>query len=102
YTDTWVSMGQEAEQEERLKAFAGYQVDGTLVAAAAEDAVVMHDLPAYKGKEIAADVFEGPRSVIFDQAENRLHAQKALLLAILGQWRCGAPPPGSARGSDQS
>lgn len=85
YTDTWVSMGQEAEQEERLKAFAGYQVDGTLVAAAAEDAVVMHDLPAYKGKEIAADVFEGPRSVIFDQAENRLHAQKALLLAILGQ-----------------
>lgn len=85
YTDTWVSMGQEAEREERLAAFHGYQVDARLLAQAAADAVVMHDLPAYKGLEIAEDVFEGPRSVIFDQAENRLHAQKALLLALLSR-----------------
>jgi len=83
YTDTWVSMGQETERERKLRAFSGYQVDARLVAAASEDAVVMHDLPAHKDEEIAFDVFEGPRSVIFDQAENRLHAQKALLLALL-------------------
>lgn len=85
YTDTWVSMGQEADRDERLAAFQGYQVNAQLMAAAAPDAVAMHDLPAYKGLEISEDVFEGPRSVIFDQAENRLHAQKALLLALLGQ-----------------
>lgn len=85
YTDTWVSMGQEAERAEKLASFRGFQVDAELMAAADSDAVVMHDLPAHKGEEIAEDVFEGPRSVIFDQAENRLHAQKALLLALLGQ-----------------
>lgn len=87
YTDTWVSMGQEAEREQKLRAFSGYQVDSRLVAAAAPGAVVMHDLPAKKGEEIAYDVFEGPQSVIFDQAENRLHAQKALLLALLREPR---------------
>lgn len=85
YTDTWVSMGQEAEEAQRRRAFQGFQVDASLVAEAASDAVVMHDLPAYKGIEITEDVFEGPQSVIFDQAENRLHVQKALLHAVLGQ-----------------
>ena len=68
YTDTWVSMGQESERAAKLAAFQGYQVDSELMAAASPDAVVMHDLPAHKGEEIAEDVFEGPRSVIFDQA----------------------------------
>ena len=78
-------MGQEEQRAEKLKAFQGFQVDRSLVAAAASDAVVMHDLPAHKGEEITEEVFEGPRSVIFDQAENRLHVQKAVLHAVLGQ-----------------
>ena len=85
YTDVWVSMGQEEQRAEKLKAFQGFQVDRSLVAAAASDAVVMHDLPAHKGEEITEEVFEGPQSVIFDQAENRLHVQKAVLHAVLGQ-----------------
>ncbi|HET7560328.1 MAG TPA: ornithine carbamoyltransferase [Limnochordia bacterium] len=83
YTDTWVSMGQEREAEVRAHAFAGYQLDEALVARAKPDVMVMHDLPAYRGKEIAAAVMDGPQAVIWEQAENRLHAQKALLCALL-------------------
>ncbi len=83
YTDTWVSMGQEAEAEIKEKAFAAYQVDAKLVKLASPDAIVMHCLPAHRGCEITAEVIDGPQSVIFDQAENRLHAQKAILALIL-------------------
>lgn len=78
-TDTWISMGQEAEQEERIKAFAGFQIDSALLAKAKSDAIVLHCLPAYRGFEIAADVIDGVQSVVWDEAENRLHAQKALM-----------------------
>jgi ornithine carbamoyltransferase len=83
YTDAWTSMGQEAEAEERRDAFAPYQVNGELMAAS-PDAVVMHCLPAHRGEEITNDVMDGPRSIIFEQSENRLHAQKALLVELLG------------------
>jgi len=78
-TDTWVSMGKEDEAAERSKPFLPYAVDAALLEHAHDDAIVMHCLPAYRGKEIAADVIDGPRSVVWDEAENRLHAQKALL-----------------------
>ena len=84
YTDVWTSMGQEEEQAERRRAFDGYQVNAELLALASPDAIVMHDLPAHRGEEIADEVIEGPQSVVFDQAENRLHAQKAVLALILG------------------
>jgi ornithine carbamoyltransferase len=83
-TDTWVSMGQEDEKARRLKDFAGYCVDAKLLAAAPPHAVVLHCLPAYRGLEIAQDVFEGPRSLVFPEAENRLHFQKGLLAVLLG------------------
>ena len=83
YTDVWVSMGQEDEAQQRLKAFRGYEVNAGLLAKAKNDASVMHCLPAYRGKEISAEVIDGPQSVVFDQAENRLHAQKALLEFLL-------------------
>jgi ornithine carbamoyltransferase len=83
-TDTWVSMGQEEEKARRLKDFAGYCVDAKLLAAAPKHAVVLHCLPAYRGLEIAQDVFEGPRSLVFPEAENRLHFQKGLLAVLLG------------------
>jgi ornithine carbamoyltransferase len=82
YTDAWTSMGQEAEAEERRDAFARYQVNAALVAAS-PDAVVMHCLPAHRGEEITSDVMDGARSIIFEQSENRLHAQKALLVELL-------------------
>jgi ornithine carbamoyltransferase len=82
YTDAWTSMGQEAEAEERRDAFARFQVNETLVAGS-PDAVVMHCLPAHRGEEITSDVMDGPRSIIFEQSENRLHAQKALLVELL-------------------
>ncbi|MFD7025147.1 ornithine carbamoyltransferase [Promicromonospora sukumoe] len=84
-TDTWVSMGDEAQAEERAKPFWDYQVNAELLASAAPDALVLHCLPAYRGKEITAEVIDGPQSVVFDEAENRLHAQKALLAWLLGQ-----------------
>ena len=84
YTDAWTSMGQEAETEERRDAFAGYQVNDRLLAAAGPDAVVMHCLPAHRGEEITSEVMDGPRSIIFDQSENRLHVQKALLVELIG------------------
>lgn len=82
YTDVWTSMGQEAEAEARRQAFAAYRVTAELLAAAAPDAVFMHDLPARRGEEVDPDVIDGPRSVVFDQAENRLHGQKAILLWV--------------------
>ena len=84
YTDTWISMGDEAQAESRLQAFQGYEVDGALLERAAGDAIVMHCLPAHRGHEIAEDVMEGPQSAVFDQAENRLHAQRALLQLLMG------------------
>ncbi|MEN8107630.1 MAG: ornithine carbamoyltransferase [Pseudomonadota bacterium] len=78
-TDVWASMGQEDEQTSREQAFADYQVDGAIMAVAAADALFMHCLPAHRGEEVAADVIDGPQSVVWDEAENRLHAQKALL-----------------------
>jgi ornithine carbamoyltransferase len=79
YTDVWVSMGDEAEQAARERLFRPYQVNGKLVARAQRDAVVMHCLPAHRGLEITDQVIDGKRSVVWDQAENRLHAQKGLL-----------------------
>ena len=84
YTDTWTSMGQEAEAKVRLEAFAGYEVNAGLLAAASPGAVVMHCLPAHRGEEISADVIDGAQSVVFAQAENRLHAQQALLRFLVG------------------
>lgn len=84
YTDVWISMGQEAERERRLEAFRRFQVNETLVGFAKPSAAVMHCLPAHRGEEITDAVVDGPRSLVLDQAENRLHAQKALLLTLLG------------------
>ncbi len=84
YTDVWVSMGQEEEQAARRRAFEGYCVDAELLAKAAPGAIVMHDLPAHRGEEITDEVMEGPQSAAFDQAENRLHAERALLQMLLG------------------
>ncbi len=84
YTDVWTSMGQEAEAKARRKAFAGYQVDDKLLSLAREDAIVMHPLPAHHGEEVAVGILDSQRSVVFDQAENRLHLQKALLAVMLG------------------
>jgi ornithine carbamoyltransferase len=83
-TDVWASMGQEDEQKKRVRAFADYQVNARLMDAAAPDALFMHCLPAHRGEEVAAEVIDGPRSVVWDEAENRLHAQKALLEMLLG------------------
>ena len=82
-TDVFASMGQEAEAETRLKTFAGYCIDAAIMACAAPDAIVLHCLPAHRGEEISDDVIEGPQSQVWRQAENRLHAQKALLEALL-------------------
>ncbi len=83
YTDVWASMGQEAEQQKRLKDFAGWTVTNALMARADRDAVFMHCLPAHRGEEVAAEVCDGPRSVIYDEAENRLHVQKAILVTLM-------------------
>lgn len=81
-TDTWVSMGMEAEKEKRIKDFAGFTIDADLLALAKADAIVLHCLPAYRGYEISADVLDGKQAVIWNQAENRLHAQKALMVFL--------------------
>lgn len=83
YTDTWASMGQEDEKEARAKAFAGYTIDADLFALAKNDAIFMHCLPAYRGYEMTEDVLEHERSVVFDEAENRMHAHKAIMAAIM-------------------
>ena len=82
-TDTWVSMGKESEAEERLVKFRDYTVTAELMSHAAPDAIVMHCLPAYRGKEIDAEVIDGPQSVVWDEAENRRHAQKAIITWLL-------------------
>jgi ornithine carbamoyltransferase len=85
YTDVWVSMGQEKEKEKRLKDLAKYQLNGELLKRTGKNTLVMHCLPAHRGEEIADDMVDGPQSVIFDQAENRLHAQKALMVMLMGK-----------------
>ena len=82
-TDTWVSMGTEKEREARLKAFSGFTIDRNLMDIASPDAIFMHCLPAHRGQEVTDEMIEGPRSVVFDEAENRLHAQKALLVFLM-------------------
>lgn len=82
-TDTWVSMGQEAEKQERIKVFGNYQVSAERMAMAKDDAIFLHCLPAYRGYEVVPEVIDGPQSVIFDEAENRLHAQKAVMVACM-------------------
>ena len=89
YADVWISMGREREQARRLKVLSPYQVNSRLVAKAKPDAIVMHCLPAHRGEEITAEVLDGPQSVIIDQAENRLHMQKAILTKLLGKRRSG-------------
>ena len=84
YTDVWASMGQEEEQAERERAFVGFCVDEALMARAARDAIVLHCLPAHRGEEISEGVLEGPQSRVFAEAENRLHAQKALMAMVMG------------------
>lgn len=83
YTDTWVSMGQESEKEQRIKTFMPYQVNKELFSKAKEDAIFLHCLPAYRGYEVTAEVIDGPQSVIFDEAENRLHVQKAIMALLM-------------------
>ncbi len=82
YTDTWVSMGQEQEKEKRLQIFKPFQVNKKIMKEAKKDAIFMHDMPAYRGLEVTKEVIDGKQSVIFEQAENRLHAQKALLVYL--------------------
>jgi ornithine carbamoyltransferase len=87
YTDVWTSMGQEAEAEKRRRAFSSYQVDSELLGLAKKDVLFMHPLPAHHGEEISAGLLDDPRSVVFEQAENRLHLQKALLAKLLSNFR---------------
>jgi ornithine carbamoyltransferase len=87
YTDVWASMGQESEKQKRARLFARYQVTAALMAKAAPGAVFMHCLPAHRGEEVAAEVIDAPASVVFDQAENRLHIQKAIMLNFMGKAR---------------
>jgi ornithine carbamoyltransferase len=89
YTDVWVSMGQEQEAETRRRAFDGFSVTAEMMSRTAPESVFMHCLPAHRGEEVAAEVIDGPRSIVFDQAENRLHAQKALLVLLLGAGKSG-------------
>jgi ornithine carbamoyltransferase len=99
YTDVWASMGQEAEREKRLPIFRPFQIDRALVARAKRGATVLHCLPAHRGEEITEEVIEGPQSAVFDQAENRLHLQKAILFEFLAGRAAGAKrgTPGAAK-----
>jgi ornithine carbamoyltransferase len=83
-TDVWASMGQEEEQKERERAFAGYTVDAKLMRCASADAIFLHCLPAHRGEEVAAEVIDGPQSRVWDEAENRLHIQKAIMATLMG------------------
>lgn len=85
YTDTWVSMGQEEGKDEKIKAMAGFTVNQEMMSHASDSAIFLHCLPAYRGMEVTEDVFEGPQSVVFDEAENRLHAQKAIMVRLMGE-----------------
>jgi ornithine carbamoyltransferase len=97
YTDVWASMGQEQESEQRAAVFAPYALDARLVEMAAPDAIVLHCLPAHRGEEIAAEVIDGPRARVFDQAENRLHAQKAVMSLLIGGRAPGSIAAGAHR-----
>ncbi len=99
HTDTWVSMGQEGEKEARRRAFEGYAVDDSVMAAAADDAVFMHCLPAYRGFEVTADVIDGPQSVVFQQGHNRMHAARAALAFVLGRNEQASNDHGPVGGS---
>ncbi|CEA07721.1 Ornithine carbamoyltransferase [Arthrobacter saudimassiliensis] len=101
-TDTWVSMGQEEEKAARLELFRDYAVDSAAMEQAADDAIVLHCLPAYRGYEISADVIDGPQSVVWDEAENRLHAQKALMAWLMAASGLAELPslPGAAAGAE--
>lgn len=88
-TDVWASMGQEEEQAKREKAFEGYEVDRKLMSGASKDAIFLHCLPAHRGEEVAADVIDGPQSRVWDEAENRLHVQKALMAVLMGNEPLG-------------
>jgi ornithine carbamoyltransferase len=92
YTDTWTSMGQEAQAEWRRIAFAGYQVDDALLSLASEDVLFMHCLPAHRGEEVTDEVIDGPRSIVLEQAENRLHLQKALMVELTRRARGRSAP----------
>jgi ornithine carbamoyltransferase len=83
-TDVWASMGQEDEQKARETDFAGYTVNGAMMARAAKDAIFLHCLPAHRGEEVTADVIDGPQSRVWDEAENRLHIQKAIMAVLMG------------------
>ncbi|MEX0602683.1 MAG: ornithine carbamoyltransferase [Bacteroidota bacterium] len=96
YTDVWVSMGQENEADERRKAFKGFRIDDRLLGRAKPDCLVMHCLPAHRGEEITTEILEGERSIVFDQAENRLHVQKAILTRLM------APPEPEPQGGNGS
>jgi ornithine carbamoyltransferase len=96
-TDVWASMGQEEEQAERARAFRGYMVDGRLMQAASPKAIFLHCLPAHRGEEVADDVIEGSQSRVWDQAENRLHVQKAILATLMG-GEVGKRGSGEAKG----
>jgi ornithine carbamoyltransferase len=85
YADVWTSMGQEAEREQRLRVFDGWTIDAALMKAAAPDAVFLHCLPAHRGEEVAADVIDGPQSLVWQQAENRMHSVRALFAELLGE-----------------
>ncbi|NRA40254.1 MAG: hypothetical protein HRU15_19065, partial [Planctomycetes bacterium] len=87
YSDVWTSMGQEAEREERLNAFQGYQINNDLMSHADKGVKIMHCLPAHRGEEITAEAFESEASIVFDQAENRLHAQKAVMRLLMANDR---------------
>ena len=91
-TDTWISMGQEAEKEHRQKLFRDYAVDSAAMSQASPDAIFLHCLPAYRGFEVSSEVLDGPQSAVFDEAENRLHAQKALMAWLLHRSGLAAPP----------
>ncbi|HYK74133.1 MAG TPA: ornithine carbamoyltransferase, partial [Pseudoneobacillus sp.] len=83
-TDVWTSMGQEEETKQRLEAFQSYQVNAELCSKAKSDFIFLHCLPAHRGEEVTAEIIDGPHSVVFDEAENRLHAQKAILKVLMG------------------
>jgi ornithine carbamoyltransferase len=83
-TDVWASMGQEEEQKERERAFAGYTVDAELMRRARRNAIFLHCLPAHRGEEVSADLLDGPQSRVWDEAENRLHIQKAIMAVLIG------------------
>ena len=83
YTDVWASMGQESEAQERMKVFSSYQVNSYIMSLARPDAIFLHCLPAHRGEEVTSDVIDGPQSMVYEEAENRLHVQKAVMVLLM-------------------